>query len=147
MFLEVRELCWREFALRLAHFSCGGRCRVQKPFDSKTQGRYKSDCNVQCLNSCATPAECDNRDTRREKYQNNIHPTTALLTRHEHPRLRQEEGWLVMKRMDLSVEERHHPGRSEPTGKSNSLSALSFHPLRFRFYGYPVPIIEYFNKS
>ena len=38
--LKVRELFWREFALRFAHFSGSGGCRVQRPFDSTAQKPY-----------------------------------------------------------------------------------------------------------
>ena len=38
--LKVRELFWREFALRLSHISGGGGCRVQRPFGSTAQSQY-----------------------------------------------------------------------------------------------------------
>ena len=40
VFLEVRELFWREFALCFSHSFGGGGCRVQKPFDSTAQSQY-----------------------------------------------------------------------------------------------------------
>ena len=39
--LEVRKLCWREFAVSLAHFSGGGGYRMRRPFGSTARAQHK----------------------------------------------------------------------------------------------------------
>ena len=50
--LKVRELFWREFALRFAHISGSGGGRVWKPFDSTAQCQYTP---VRHASRCVTP--------------------------------------------------------------------------------------------